>query len=278
MEASSEILMEALWQNYVSKISYRDLLFSDKVYKDHLAIIDLGVGNYNREQLRRCFEPYGFYQAGEGYLADKINDFMWMTHASNEKQDAKKALPQVVLADFRIDLLSAKNREIIHKYYNAKNNLQALLKHEDVCHYLASRAWPLPSYNEYMAVYEENPLLAWVLLNGRCVNHFGILINLNQGFESLTEYCKIMNAKLHLNVIDGVIKGNKAMGIEQSASMGEPISVALEGGAIVSTKPFVEFVWRYPKEGVEKPRAWNDYFGGFIAQNANKIIESITAS
>ena len=34
--------------------------------------------------------------------------------------------------------------------------------------------------------------------------------------------------------------------------------------------PFLEFVWRTNK--IEKPVLWTDYFNGFFAANADKII------
>jgi hypothetical protein len=58
--------------------------------------------------------------------------------------------------------------------------------------------------------------------------------------------------------------------------MGIIQEVNLADGVVHLPTDFVEFVWRFPlsvdNNGTQK---WQDFFTGFIAQNANHVIESL---
>ena len=79
-----------------------------------------------------------------------------------------------------------------------------------------------------------------------------------------------------LNEKSGVIKGHAENGIEQSSTAPITQSVTLVDGAIDLSDRFIEFVWRYPVfSSNEKPVLWKGYFTGFIATNADQVVESL---
>jgi hypothetical protein len=267
--------------------------FCSKIFRnkkpvlDHLAIVDLPKSNNTGIPfLKKIFTKLGFEQRGEGYLPDKMNDFIWVTDPESDGMEAKKPLPQIVLADFRINLFSTKAQEVLNKYINQATpfdfeNFDSLLVKNPkkagayLKSYLTKRSWPKPTLEDYHLMHSENQLLAWVLLFSRKVNHFGVNLSFDNDFKDLEEYNTYLKTidGITLNNIDGEVKGGAHDGISQSSTLGNTIKVELDGQTIETTNSFMEFVWRYPKNN--HPHLWNDYFNGFIAKNANRVIESL---
>lgn len=81
---------------------------------------------------------------------------------------------------------------------------------------------------------------------------------------------------IQLNHEGGIIKGGRQAGIEQSSTAGKLQKIKLADGEIELPCGFVEFVWRFPHaHATAKPILWQDYFTGFIATHANRVIESL---
>jgi hypothetical protein len=272
-------IIDFLWKNYLPSIPYYDTVFkNNKPVLDHLAIIDLPRSdNSGIPFLKSIFSELGFVETGSGYLPEKQNDFIWMTDPTSQSQEADKALPQVVLADFRLENLSPTVQKIISKYSKTTkpidqskiNDSQYLEK------YFFTRAWDLPTIADYNAVKHENQLLAWVLLFGRKVNHFGANITFEKDFSDLWEFNKYLKTLsfTELNSIEGEVKGGEHQGIAQSSTIGQSVKIKAADGYVDAHNSFMEFVWRYPKHS--NPKMWGDYFTGFVAQNANHVIESL---
>lgn len=254
---------------------YISLFKSKPPVIDHYAIIDLPSEHSGIPHLKTLFEQCGLVEKGCGYLPQKQNDFLWMADPDFVHTSPTQASPQVVVADFRKSELSAGTRKIVEKYakyyspYEPKPIVDALIKH------INTRPWPQPTYLEYLSVAEENPLLAWVLLFGRKVNHFGIGIYAMGEYASLQEFNTTIQAKhgIKLNPAGGIIKGNQACGIEQSATLGATILVDFDGKLVEVNDCFLEFVWRHPN--TLKPTKMGDYYLDFLPTNADKVIESL---
>ena len=285
-------LVKALWDRYVASISKFYSIFPDRLPGlDHLAIIDLTSPNSGIPHLQKIFETINFCKRGEGYLPEKINDFIWMLYADDSDVDPSTMIPQVILADFRSNMLTKKNREIVSKYAayypsidfqdlsNAvKDDSRADEVVEHLFKHLNCRFWPLPTYQEYMSLKEENELMSWVLLFGRVVNHFGISIYTSEEYKDLEDFN--MKAKgIHkviLNNVDGEIKGSKQLGLEQSASVGASMYFDLDGGVVEVNDSFLEFVWRHSMSSNNKNHVvFDQFYQGFFADNANNIVESV---
>jgi hypothetical protein len=287
LEARKKVVSQ-LWKRYLNDIIYLDELKLSHLVPDHLAIIELGYGNSSRQQLFSLLTNIGFIKNGEDYLPEKHNDFLWMADALYEEADKDEIIPQIVLADFRFNEFSKPVKDIINKCaanqlpYN-HNELIAALESKNstkiadfiIRELLKGRSWPQLNAKEYACVLEENELLAWVLLNGRKVNHFGIDIQLSSNATSLRNFLEQMpqSMKGMLNSADDLIKGSADMGIEQASTLGKILQIELADRTIETRDSFIEFVWRYPL--IDNPSKKGDYFTGFQAGNANKVIESL---
>lgn len=263
---------------------------------DHFAIIDLPGPHTGIRYLSELFSCLGYHPRGRDYLPDKQNDFLWMAESDSGEKKAAEALPQVVVADFRLEEMPPGIKKIIEKYgrqsppcpqqiiqklasqsahgdLDAEKQLNSLL-----LHYFSGRDWPLPTINEFHTVQEFNELLAWVMVFGRRPNHFTLSIHLLEHFADLNDFHQFIenDVQLSLNHEGGVIKGGKTSGIAQSSTMGQLQTVKMADGAITLPAEFVEFVWRFPlPANGTQPVLWKDYFTGFIAQHADHVIESL---
>lgn len=293
-------LIESLWEIYCGSCSdmqtIRAALSKKGVHRltlDHFAVIDLPGIYSGIPILHEIFSTLGFRERGKDYLAEKQNDFLWMAEEDCMNQPAEKVLPQVVIADFRLHEMPESISRIIEHYSHQtnfsavdqiRNLLQRLTAGDETAtlpckklllQYLTGRDWPLPTVKEFQLVREFNELLAWVLVFGRRPNHFTLSVHLLEHFSDLEDFHRFIEeeAKLPLNVEGGAIKGSRQTGIAQGSTAGISQKVALRDGEIEIPNGFVEFVWRYPS-GANQEK-WGDYFTGFIATHADRVIESL---
>ena len=260
---------------------------------DHLAIIDLPGPNTGISELSRIFTAIGYEYQGRDYLPEKQNDFSWMAECDSRGTLVAQVLPQIVVADFRLDELPIAVRDIISKYSGqaqpspardieilaqraASNDAEAAQQLlAAITAYLSERDWPLPTVKEFKTVREFNELIAWILVFGRRPNHFTLSIHLLPEFENLSRFHDFIehDVGLMLNHDGGVIKGSKATGIEQGSTAGTPETVQLADGTVELPTGFVEFVWRFQHK--TPPTVWEDYFTGFVGNHANRVIQSL---
>ncbi len=290
------ILVDKLWRRYIATIPYWGKIWppgQGNIHKrpclDHIAIIDLPMLGGGRAGMEEIMKMLGFVPRGSGYLENKSNNFIWMAEEDYEQKPATKILPQFVLADFELKHLTT--RHIIERYItqaDARRQAACLtlistesdpeIVADAVYSYLWSRPWPLPTLEDYMAVKQENELLAWVLVRGRMVNHCGIALHLHPNiYTSLEEFNQQLLAQgVVLNNEGGQIRGSAECGIAQSATVGRQLAVPLSEGSVIVADRFVELIWRYPNK--LEPYLWTDYSTHFLASNADTIIESLQAA
>lgn len=277
-------LKDKLWDSYVKSLPEFPKIFgSTQLIIDHYAIIDLPSRHSGIPHLKAAFEMFGLKERGQGYLPQKQNDFLWLADSCFEDMEPAKATPQVVLADFRLNELSTSTRKIVEKYAKYRDEdfdleLFKMATEDDLMvnqlvKHVNTRPWPQPSLGEYLSVNEENPLLAWVLLFGRRVNHFGIGIYAMGEHSSLHSFNTAIQEKITLSPIGGLIKGDEACGIEQSSTIGAAVQVNFDGKIIETNDCFLEFVWRHPITNT--PKKMRDYYMDFLPTNADKVIESL---
>lgn len=295
-----EQVIASLWSRYqqsnqhvqciTNKLQERNLQLP---VLDHLAIIDLPGVNTGIIELKRIFSAIGFTFQGEGYLPEKQNDFIWMAASDSNGYPAEAVLPQIVVADFRPHELPENVRDIVLKYSSKAPpspaaEIEALAKkainHDSQAaqqllqrfhSYLSGRDWPLPTVSEFETVRQCNELIAWVLVFGRRPNHFTYSIHLLSGFDNLASFHHFIenDVGLPLNHDGGVIKGGVHTGIEQGSTAGTPESIQLADGVVNLPTGFVEFVWRFQNK--PQPVLWDDYYTGFVANHANRVIQSL---
>lgn len=257
---------------------------------DHLAIIDLPGTHTGISELQRIFNALDYHVQGKDYLPEKQNDFAWLAEVNSIGKPVREALPQIVIADFRLDEMPSTVRDIIYKHSKQAGaspaaQIEALVASKDtdasikileiIKTYFAGRDWPLPTVHEFNTVQEFNELIAWVLVFGRRPNHFTYSIHLMPEFNCLIDFHRFIEeeAGLALNQDGGVIKGSRKMGIEQGSTAGTPEQIQLQDGIIELPTGFVEFVWRFSDK--QQPVLWDDYFTGFVANHANRVIQSL---
>lgn len=295
-------IIQVLWENYLTSVPLAKNIVTflqkqthQKCILDHLAIIDLPSTHSGIPFLSQLFSQIGFNLAGKGYLPDKQNDFAWLTDCDAKGQQATEALPQIVIADYRLHELPSNVRKIIEKYIQHIPNYSlselntlcermvqgntiaqenAVSQIQQIC---SGRAWPTPTLSDYETVKEANELLAWTLVFGRQPNHFGISIHYMTQFNHLNDFNNYLKQEIGISFNQRAqeIKGDASMGITQSSTADDIITVKLADATIDIPSPFMEFVWRYPVANKTKPIFWEDYFTGFYAQNANNVIESV---
>lgn len=295
-------LTKKLWINYKNTVTSITIIENKlknfphhKLLLDHYAIIDLPSTKTGLNILCQIFSSIGYEVQGRDYLAEKQNNFMWMAERCSIGKPVENTLPQVVVADFLLEELPINIRKVIEKLTkNIKatplSEIQKLSEHAYLgdgnaakklitilIKYFTERDRPLPTLREFKQVNEFNELLAWVLVFGRQPNHFAISIHLMKCFSSIREFNFFIKEKLKLPLHEtgGAVKGSCEVGIEQSSTKGSIINVQIADGIISIPEQFIEFVWRYPNIKLKSDMKWNEYFTGFIALNANKVIESV---
>ena len=268
------------------------------LYFDHFALIDLPGPHTGISFLAKLFLLLDFHIQGQGYLPEKQNDFVWLAEADKKNKLAEEVLPQVVVADFRLEELPKDIRSIIEKYaaraiappfHTIQSHLNQLEKNPDqslanqvielIKNYLSGRDWPLPTLKEFSQVWEFNQLLAWVLVFGRKPNHFTLSVHLLSEFSNLQHFHEFIqqNLSMNLNTQGGIIKGGPKTGLEQSSTQGLLEKIQLADAEITLPTAFVEFIWRFPRETCQTPTLWEDFFTGFITEHATHVIQSLTA-
>lgn len=297
-----EALTNRLWAIYRKEVKQALLLdeaiqcHSGKPWLiDHFAIIDLPSERSGLKVLKPLFLALGYEVRGEGYLSEKQNGFMWLAEVDAEHQAASSVLSQVVIADFELEALPDSVRKIIEKYMKhlpesplaevemlsqkAKMGDQMAADRliERLTAYFSEMDRPLPTVADFKAVESFNKLIAWCLAFGRRPNHFTVSVHALKDFVSLKHFNQWVSDQLSLsfNTKEGALKGGVACGIEQSSTQGESISVQLADGTVELSERFMEFVWRFPQKTLSDSPKWGDYFTGFIAEHANRIIESV---
>lgn len=290
-------LVNHLWSTYCTTTpqfqQIVNALSLEKVPLDHIACIDLPSEHTGIPTMTALLSLIGFEKQGAGYLPSKQNDFIWVAEEGAHKMLARQVLPQIVVADFRLNELPNKVRTIIEKYAHQSKSVPfedikiALYQaqHGDMkaldwvkrfyATYFQGRNWSLPTLSEFHTVHAFNELLAWVLIFGRKPNHFTLPIHLLDRFENFDAFITFIetSVKLPLNTQGGRIKGDRSLGILQSATQGTPQRIELTDGYVDLPVDFVEFVWRFSND--PHPQYWGDYFTGFIANQANDIIQSL---
>jgi hypothetical protein len=260
---------------------------------DHFAIIDLPSNHSGLNLLSQIFSAIGFIPQGHGYLPEKQNEFLWLTEYDAFDQPASEVLPQIVVADFNLAELPPHVCTIIEhytqhiqpsplreiQYLSGKaylgDSVAAAQLLQRLKNYFSSRQWPLPTVDDFHQVQAVNELLAWVLVFGHIPNHFTIATHLLKGFANFAAFNDYVENELKFtfNQQGSKIKGGSELGIEQSSTVAKPTKIQLADGVIEIANSFIEFVWRYPL--IQPAHKWNDYFTGFIAQQANRVIESL---
>ncbi|WGL61506.1 DUF1338 family protein [Pigmentibacter sp. JX0631] len=272
--------------------NFLSIISNSKITFDHYALIDIPGPNTGMDNLFQVYSCLGYLSQGRERLIEKQNRFMWLAECTALGKQAIEAPPQVVISDFVLSEFPDEIRKIVLKYSELTPELnielfqklcgktflgdetaaQELVK--ITCDYL-NKDWPLLTLKEYNTVNEFNELLSWALVFGRVPNHYTFNISLLNAFDSLSNFVEYFqkNLNIELNISPSIIKGSKNDLLEQCSTKGKLIKTQLIDGEVIVPSAFIEFTWRYPL--VQNPEKWEEYFTGFVTNNANHVIESV---
>src|ERR1043165_233097 len=181
-----DYVFSQLWQNYSIHLDELSAIqnhikkhFQEELILDHFALIDLPGPHTGMDTLSHLFSYLGYKVRGQDYLAEKQNNFRWLSEEISSETLAIDASPQIVVADFRREALAPQILTIVDHYAGFSQALDTeqlkFLRHRTLQHdemaafelssyilnYLQSRHWPLPTIKEYAIVKSHNELLAW---------------------------------------------------------------------------------------------------------------------
>jgi hypothetical protein len=256
-------LLAVLWEGYLEitpqarRVHQLLAERGEAVVNDHIALRTFALPGIDIEDLDRAFVAAG-YEPIESYrfAAKKLE-------ACHYEHPARPSLPKVFISALEVDELSAE----------AAARIRALVAElppgaAAATGFAASgRRWGLDRAT-YEALRAESEYAAWLAAFGFRANHFTVLVNALESFDSLEAIDAFLEDNgLALNRVGGTIKGGPEVYLEQSSTLADSIEVELSGGIIEIPSCYVELARRYPLPD-------GKLFSGFIADSADKIFES----
>lgn len=131
------------------------------------------------------------------------------------------------------------------------------------------RLWQPVSLADYNTLADESEYAAWLVSMGLRVNHFTVSLNHLQQLTEMQQVIDLLEQHhFPINQAGGAIKGVPADLLVQASTMADQVEITFsDGQKKVVPSCFYEFAKRYKN-------ADGELFGGFIANNADKIFES----
>ena len=297
----TEKVIKQLWSIYKSKVGQVKTIeqairkMGDTWSEDHIAFRTLPGKNCNMKVLSSIFEMLGYTHAGNYDFPEKKLKAISMNPPVKKNAHSSKVFPKVFISELILDSFSKSFKECVLKYTNdvtdspiEKLKIQLSQIKEDnkkvsrfaneVALFLGSGAmWRIPKYQDYELLRIESEYAAWTLVFGNTPNHFTVSVHLMETFKNLQQFNDYVQKKLkiEMNKSGGsIIKGSKAVRLEQSATLAEENIVRFQDGFYNIPYAFVEFAFRHPLQGKKHDELWESYYQGFVTDNADKIFES----
>lgn len=255
-------LLDRMWQDYTQLAPQAERVVGlledrdEEVVNDHIALRTFGDPRVGMDVLAGTFLSMGYRRVDDYEFPEK--------KLRAEHYDPPEARqPKVFISELKLEACSDELRRIADRLVS---QVPAEMTHRwDFP--VSGRPWRV-TWQDYETLASESEYAAWVAAFGFRPNHFTVLVNALDTFDTLGD----LNAFLKdhgfaLNTSGGEIKGTPEQLLEQSSTLAEPVPVTFEDGEHVIPGVYYEFARRYPdREG--------KLFGGFIARSADKIFES----
>lgn len=261
-----ETLFSHLWQDYitlnpqVAKIHALIETHGGKITNDHIAFRTFGIDGIRLEDLARHFLDLG-YTYGDSYhfAAKKLK--------ARHLNAPSAALPKVFISELILNECSEKLVDVVKAVVSQID--PDLFGTSDFL--WSGRPWSPISFQVYDFLRQESEYAAWMYVFGFRANHF--TVNINQlaridDIESLNQL--LVDHGVALNTSGGEIKGGPSVYLSQSATVADKVAVEFVEGPSSVPSCFYEFALRHRMPSGE-------LFGGFVADNADKIFESTNA-
>lgn len=255
-------LFHLLWQDYVGltpqaqKVSALLQGRGESIVNDHIALRTFSHDRVDIEVLDRAFVEVG-YEPIESYEFKEKK----LVACHYEHPDAGR--PKVFISALLLDECSAGLRDTVATLLDElPPGLEA-----DWRFPVSGRLWSV-DHSTYQALLEESPYAAWLAAFGFRANHFTVAAHELTTLDSLSALNDLLIASgFKLNETGGVIKGSPEVGLEQSSTLAEAISVKLSDGTYELPSCYYEFAYRHPMKNGE-------LFQGFIADSATHLFTS----
>lgn len=252
-------LFENMWKDYTtlnpSVVAVYDVFKKrgETVINDHVALRTYKHPQIGLKNLSQVFLKNGYVKKGEYQFKVKK---LYAEHFEHPH------LPKVFISELLVEQLSASAQKMIESLISSMNF--RLNERPDFC--ISGRPWEI-SYKDYQTLLAESEYAAWMSAFGFRVNHFTVLVNELKTFKNLKDVnSALKEAGFRLNTSGGEIKGSSQIGLEQSSTLAEPVSVSFRDGTFSIPGCYYEFAHRFPVNGA--------LYNGFVEQSADKIFES----
>ncbi len=256
-------LLDRLWEDYAKLnpsakgIHERLNAAGERIVNDHIALRTFRHPKVGIDALAKAFVDGGYVAAGEYDFPDKK---LYARHYEHEDP----TLPKVFISELRLEDCSEDLRGRVNLLINQTPD--ALGTRADFP--LAGRPWKI-TQTDYEKLIAESEYAGWVAAWGFRANHFTILVNFLETFDSLEVLNQFLKDNgFKLNASGGEIKGTPDVFLEQSSTLADKVAVTFDDGAKLTIPCcFYEFAKRYPMPD-------GKLFGGFVTKSADKIFES----
>lgn len=255
-------LLDRLWEDYAALNPQAGAIHQlltdqgERVVNDHIALRTFGDRRVNIDRMASAFVAMGYRKAGEYRFEEKKLDAKHYEHP-----DA--TLPRVFISELRLGDCSELLRK---KVEGLLEELPATLPGSPDF-VVAGRPWAL-TFADYQTLADESEYAGWLAAFGFRANHFTVLVNALQKFNTLQTLNVFLKTQgFQLNSSGGEIKGTPDDLLEQSSTLADMVPVHFNDGVHVIPGCYYEFARRYPLPD-------GRLFGGFIARSADKIFES----
>ena len=257
-----ETFLQRAWSRYVRLTpdapKVLDLLKErgDRMVNDHVAFRTFDLPGIGRLDCGRIFEAWGYQMAPEllPFPDKKLLANYWLPPNTQ--------LPKIFISDLQVDAFGADLQSWVRSCARPHGPLSAEA--------LLEASWAPIRWADYQRFYPVSEYAAWTAAFGIQVNHFTLLVNSSDTFESVATLNTYLQERgIELNASGGLVKGSAAELLEQSSTMAQRIPWTFAEGVQQSIMGcYFEFAQRHadPRTG--------QLFQGFVPQSADRIFES----
>jgi len=266
----SDTFFSKLWAQYIqvapqaAKIQTLLAKPGKPVINDHVAFRTFNLEPINIESIQAWLFELG-YEPLDDYVFEEKKLQAKSYIKKDSAQDLQDYSPLIFLSELEVNKLSIPAQNIIKKLVGEIDTSK--LGGSEF--FFSGSLWPSPGQDEYKTLLAESEYAAWLSVMGMRANHFTVLVNALEEFNSLAKLLSFLEKEGYtINDSGGKIKGTPDVLLEQGSTMADMQAYEFSDGHIENLPTcFYEFALRY-KDKSEK------LYQGFVAANADKIFES----
>lgn len=255
-----DVLLAAMWRDYIDLNPQAKRIWElftargEQVVNDHIALRTFNLTRVGVDVLANTFLQSGYRARGNYEFPDK---------KLVAKHYEAPGRPKVFISELQVERLDRASQKLIASLVTSMD----VRSTERFDLSISGRPWDL-SFDDYLRLREVSEYAAWVAAFGFRPNHFTVLVNALDTFDSLEAVNDFLEANgFALNESGGKIKGGRDVLLEQSSVLANNVEVTFTDGKHVIPGCYYEFARRYPSPD-------GRLYEGFIASSAERIFES----